>query len=162
IPYSSLMGEPAGPETILPSVGQLVLALTTSPDPRRVHGPQNTRYFIRPDGSWEYRVPLQIFPGAMRLKVAGFCSQWAAWVVEEDNESFRLHLNVPVPRSFWEHFRQPRKLEVTIAVDPWPAAATPGPRLTEARVALRYLNSDDRSQADRILATMAPQLFDSL
>jgi hypothetical protein len=158
IPYSSLLGEPAAPETVLPTVIQLVSSLVYPPDPRKVHGPQNTRYFVQPDGSWEYHCPLQLFPGAMKLKVAGFCEQWGAWAVEEEGESFRLHLPVPVPRSFWERFKEPRKLEIDVRVEPLVGTQT---RLTEARVRLRYL-SGEREQADRILATMGPHLFESL
>src|SRR5262249_50233897 len=112
IPFTSLMGETASPDVALPTVAQLVAALAYPPDPRKAPGPQTSRYFIRPDGSWEYRCPLQLYPGAMKLKVAGFCSQWDAWAVREEGESFTLQLNVPVPRSFWERFTKPRRLEV--------------------------------------------------
>lgn len=158
IPFASLMGEPAAPDTVLPPVSQLVAAVVLPPDPRKVHGPHNTRYAIQPDGSWEYRCPLQLFPGAMKLKVAGFCQQWGAWAVRESGESFTLQLNVPVPRTFWERFKQPRRLEVDVQVE---ALTGQQSRLTEARVGVRYL-SGERDQAERILATMAPQLFDSL
>jgi hypothetical protein len=148
IPYASLMGEPAAPDVVLPTVAQLIQSLTAPPDPRKVYGPQNTRYFIRDDGAWEYRCPVQMFPGAMKLKVAGFCGQWNARLVGEDGESFRVQLDVPVPR----------RIEVAVEVDRQTGAAS---RLTEARVRVRSLGCEG-AQAERILATMAPALFDSV
>jgi serine/threonine protein kinase len=160
IPYASLMGEPPPPDVLLPSVHDLVCALT-APDPRKVNGPQNTRYFIQSDGSWEYRCPLQVFPGALRIKVAGFAEQWSGRVVHQQGDSFRLHLELPVQRSFWDRFAQStpsRTLEMDVAVEPPADVQT---RRTEAKVRLRYLGGK-REQADRILAAMGPQLFDSL
>src|SRR5262249_47927423 len=134
-------------------------------DARKVQGPQNVRYFIQSDGTWEYRCPLQLFPGAMPLKVAGFCEQWNGRIVQQQDDRFRVQLDLPSPRGFWERFKQPRRLEVDIEV----ASLGSGPsRLTEARVQVRY-PSDGRDVAransdgaERILTTMAPQLFDSI
>jgi hypothetical protein len=94
----------------------------------------------------------------MPLKVAGFCQHWNGRVVHHDGSNFRLHLEVPVPRGFWERFRLPRQVEVDIELDELADAAC---RLTEAKVRIRYLKAD-RRQAERILATMAPQVFDSV
>src|SRR5262249_14783211 len=158
LPFASLFGEPPSPDPVLPPVSKLVAELALPPVRARSIVTQNSRYFVHPDGTWEYRIPLQLFPGAMKLKVAGFCQQWGAWAVREEGESFGLQLDVPVPRTFWEWFRRPRRLEVDVSVEPLSGAQV---RLTEARVSVRYPGSE-RDQADRILAAMAPSLFDSL
>src|SRR6516165_7879675 len=49
IPYASLLGEPAAPDTVLPAVSQLVAELTNPPDPRRIQGPRNF-FFQAEDG----------------------------------------------------------------------------------------------------------------
>ena len=158
IPYASLLGEPPPPDTVLPNTHQLVLALTKPSDPRKVHGPQNSRYFIQPDGTWLYRLPLALFPGAMQLKVEGFCQHWNGRIVRQEGDSFLLQLELPVPRGFWERFTQPRRLEVSIEVE---SLGTGPSRLTEAKVRLGY-EGDSRDNSDRVLATMAPQVFDSV
>jgi hypothetical protein len=38
----------------------------------------NMRYSILEDGSWASCCPVQSFPGAMALKIEGFCSWWSA------------------------------------------------------------------------------------
>ena len=95
IPYTSLLGEPAEPNTVLPAVSRLVAELTASVDPQAVRG-RNARYFVRPDGSWEYRCPLQLFPGAMELKLDGFREHWRARIAQQEGDSFWLHIDVEV------------------------------------------------------------------
>jgi hypothetical protein len=183
IPFASLLGEPPPPDVVLPTPQQLVTVLTTrsqesgvrsqestgrslrtpdpgllSPETRKVHGPQNSRYFIQSDGSWEYRCPMQLFPGAMQLKVAGFCQHWNGRVVRHTGDSYRVHVEMPAPRGFWERFKQPNQLEEDIEAESLVSGQT---RLTEARVRVRYL-AKGRDKSDRVLATMAPQLFDSI
>jgi serine/threonine protein kinase len=159
IPFATLMGEAVGPGTILPGVGSLVTALTTD-DPKAVKGPQGARYFVQPDGSWAYRCPVPLFPGAMQLKVEGFREHWRARVIHQEGDAYRLHISVEPARGFWDRGSQPPRppLEVEIEVDP---VIGPQTRITEATVRVRYPGRD-REQTDRILETMAPQVFDSV
>jgi hypothetical protein len=159
IPFASLLGEPAAPDIVLPVIGQLVRALTTPAGLREVAGPQNVRYDIRPDGTWEYRCPIRLFPGAIRLKVDGFRQQWGARVVAQDEDSFRFLINLPAARRFWERVvSPPRRLEVDLHVVPLAGLHT---WLTEAHVRVRPAGGAPDQMA-RITAELAPQLFDSL
>ncbi|MFQ3650947.1 MAG: protein kinase, partial [Gemmataceae bacterium] len=158
VPFASLMGEPTGPDAILPSISQLVAALAMPSDPRTELGPNNTRYIIHADGSWEYRCPLQLYPGAMELKVQGFCTWWGAKVKHQSGESYHLELDLPIPRSFWERWLPQKKLEVEILVGP---SNTNGKRLVEALVRLRYQDKDV-DQRNRVMAQMGPQVMESV
>jgi serine/threonine protein kinase len=158
IPYTSLLGEPAAPDTLLPSVNQIVLSLTTAAEPHRVQGLQNVRYTVLPGGVWEYRCPVQVFSGAMRLKVDGFRQQWGARLVREEEDRFLLQIDLQPSRHFWERSAvRPPRLELMLHIP------TPGPdrSMSEARVRLRPV-SGSPDQVARILAEMGPQLFDSI
>jgi hypothetical protein len=159
IPFASLMGEPPPPDTILPFVGELVGNLT-HPDPRSICGPQNARYFVQPDGSWEYSFPLQLFPGAMKLKVEGLRDHWRARLVHHDGDAYQFRIELDEARpTFWERTPKPgRKLELDVCVDP---PIGPQTRMTEATVRLRSLGEDGQEN-DRLLTTMAPKVFDSV
>ncbi|MGL4552282.1 MAG: protein kinase domain-containing protein [Gemmataceae bacterium] len=158
IPYSALMGEPAGPDAVLPPVSQLVLAVARPSDPRTVSGPQNVRYLVHPDGTWGYRCPLQLFPGAMGLKIEGFRAWWGARVTKQDGDCYTLEVDVPLPRTFWDAFKTPKRMEVTVFVEP---STNPGTRVAEALVQLRYPGADT-NQRDRVLAQMGPKVLDSM
>jgi serine/threonine protein kinase len=158
IPYASLLGEPAAPDTVLPAVSQLVAELTNPPDPRRIQGPRNARYFVKADGSWEYRCPLPLYPGAMPLKVELFRQHWQARLVQQEGNRYHLHIDVEAPRGFWERRTKPaRRLEVEVRADPLAESQT---RLTEAAVRVRC-TGNDREQTERILSAMAPKVFES-
>jgi serine/threonine protein kinase len=157
IPYSALMGEPAGPDAVMPPVGELVQSVARPAGPRQVTGPQNVRYQVHPDGTWEYRCPLQLFPGAMALKIEGFRSSCMARVIKQDGDSYTLEVEVPEPRSIWNAFKTPKRMEVTVFVEP---SSLQGTRQTEALVRLRYAVEPD--QRDRVLAHMAPKVLDRM
>jgi serine/threonine protein kinase len=157
IPYASLMGESSGPEVLLPAIPQLVTELVNA-ERETVEGPANCRYSVHPDSSWEYRCPIQLFPGAMSLKVEGLRTHWNASIASQDGDSYVLHIELETARiSFWSMKKlPPRKLEIGIAVEP----ATDHPsRLTEAVIAVRFLGESE--QSEKILANMAPKIFDS-
>src|SRR5262249_841409 len=160
IPLATLFGEPAGPDVVLPSVGALVTALTT-PHPRTVvDGSQNTRYLVREGGVWEHRCPFPLLPGALPLKVEGFREHWQGRVVRREQDSYLPQLGPQVARGFWERvLGQPRHLEVELRTAP---VTTPGSRLTEATVRVRVVGAADPQQRERIAATMAPLVFESL
>jgi serine/threonine protein kinase len=158
IPFTSLLGEPAAPGTVLPPVSQVVLSLTTAAEPRAIQGQGNVRCTVLPGGVWEYRCPVQVFPGAVRLKVDGFRQQWGARLVREEDDRFLFQIDLQPSRSFWERSRvQPPRLELLLHVP------SPGPeqRMSEARIRLRPV-SGSPDQVGGILAEMGPQLFDSI
>jgi serine/threonine protein kinase len=161
IPLGTLFGESTGPGVLLPSVATLVQALTPeAPDPRTVEGAQNSRYLVHADGPWEYRCPLKVLPGALRLKAEGFRQQWQARVARQDGESYLFHIDLPVARRLWERvLGQQKYLEVELRVAPVAPATH---RLTEAVVRVRVVGLAERDQAERALATLAPQVFDSM
>jgi serine/threonine protein kinase len=160
IPFASLMGEPAPPDTILPCIGEFVSSLTI-PDLRSICGPQNARYFVQRDGSWEYCFPLQLFPGAMKLKIEGLREHWRGRFLRHHGDAYRLQIDVDESRpNRWERTRKPlRHLIVDIRVDPPIGDET---RITEATVQVRCIGGEDRAHNDRILTTMAPKVFDSV
>lgn len=158
VPFTTLLGEPAGPNAILPGVSQLVSALALPTNPETVLGPNNSRYTVDGDGTWEYRCPLQLYPGAMELKVEGFQSWWGAQVTQQSGESYHLEIDLPIPRSFWERFLPQKKMEVQILVEPSHSA---GKRLTEALIRLRYPEKDP-DQRKRVMNLMGPKIMESL
>jgi hypothetical protein len=156
------MGEPAPPDTVLPCIGDFIASLT-NPDPRSICGPQNARYFVQPEGSWEYRFPLQLFPGAMKLKVDGLRAHWNGRLIRQQGDAYWLQFNLDEPRppsSFWD--RTPpkplRRLDVEITVNPPIGAET---RITEATVRVRAI-AEGRDQRERLLTTMASKVFESV
>jgi hypothetical protein len=149
------MGEPPGPDVVLPEAQQLVVGLIQQVGPP-IEGPQNVRYRILPDGTWEYRCPLQVFPGAMDLKVAGFVGYWHARVLYHDDDCYRLDFEVPGQRSFWDAFVTQPRIMVDIKVCPGPATRT-----TEAMVQVRF-KGRDADQTNRVLNHISPKVFDTI
>ncbi len=99
IPFPSLEGEPPPENILLPQLGQLVLHLAVPPvlstiAPRIILGPQNIRYVVQNDDVWECKCPVQLFTGALPLKVAGFQSEWKARVTHEKGNSFVFHIDL--------------------------------------------------------------------
>jgi serine/threonine protein kinase len=159
IPFASLLGEPPTPGTVLPPLAQLVQAVWCPSEPQTVAGPQNARYHLHPDGSWEHHCPVEAFPGTVPIKVEGFRAHWNARVTGREGDSFALQLDLQAPRRFWERAKgPPRRLQVELRVEPL------GPlrkRLTEAHVRIRAVSGPAEEMA-RVLAEMGPRLLDSL
>ena len=156
IPYASLMGESSGPEVLLPAIPQLVTELVNA-EQEAVAGPANCRYFVHADSSWEYRCPIQLFPGAMRLKVEGLAAHLRATVASQEGDSHVLHVPLEAPRfTFWGKKQEPNRLEIEIRVEP---ATGNQSRLTEAAVHVRFVGESD--QAQQILGAAAPRIFES-
>jgi serine/threonine protein kinase len=159
VPFTSLQGEPPPEGLVLPRVGQLLRELSTPPAHRSMPGPRNRRYKLHPDGTWEDSCPLQLLPGSLPIKVEGFRLHWKARVVQQEEDHFRLHLDLAPSERFWERaFGPARRLEVEVLVPSLPAA---GSRLTEARIYLRVV-SGEPVQMKGFLERMAPDLFESL
>jgi serine/threonine protein kinase len=159
IPFASLFGEPAAPEVVLPSARQIVAALTSPRDPREVRAARNIRYRAHPDGSCEYCCPIQLLPGPTRLKVDGFRQHWNARLVKEEQGTFVFQIDLQAPRRFWERvLSQPRRVTVELRFGKFDRHRA---RLTEARAFLRAV-SGDPEKMKRIVAELAPHIFDSL
>jgi hypothetical protein len=158
--FASLFGEPAAPDTVLPAVCQLVTALLGQPEaPREVVGGENARYHHLPDGAWEYRCPLHVFPGAMRLKVDGFRQHWHARLVEQQGESYLFHLDLQAPRRLWDRLcGRARRLAIELRLGP----AEGGRKgLSEALTRVWSLSGNGPEMASA-LDQLAPQIFESL
>ena len=102
IPFASLMGEPASPNTLLPSVNQVIHLLAPAAEPQTVQGAANVRYRVLPGGVWEYQCPVQLFPGMLRLKVDGFRQHWGARLVRDEEHRFLFHIDLEPSRHFWD------------------------------------------------------------
>jgi serine/threonine protein kinase len=159
IPFRSLLGEPATPGTVLPSVGQIVRALTATGTSQTVRGGTNVRYTIRPGGVWEYVFPTTAIPATIRLQVDGFRQHWNAQLVREEAGGLLLHLDLQLPRRFHERpTTRPPQLELQVHA---PSMQGLGHRVGEARVRLRLLGGDP-TLVNHVLPNLAPQLFDSI
>ena len=156
IPYASLMGESTGQDRMLPAIPQLVTELVNA-EQQAIQGPANSRYFIHPDHSWEYHCPIQLFPGAMQLKIEGLRAHWEASIASQKGESFVLHIELETARtSFWSKKQPARKLEIDIQVEELTGNQF---RLTEAIIYVRFIGESEKSQ--QILGNMAPKIFES-
>jgi hypothetical protein len=159
IPFATLLGEPAAPDTLLPSVSQVVLALTGTGQPPAVPGTPHPRYTVLPGGGWEYRYPVRLLPGAPGLAVDGFRRQWNARLVSEQEGRFLLHLDLQPPRHFWERWTsRPARLEMLVELSPRPG---PSSRQSEVRVCLRPVRGNP-AEVGRLLAEVGPHLFASI
>jgi serine/threonine protein kinase len=159
IPYRSLLGQPPAPGAELPSLSQIVLELTAVADPLTVHGAQNFRYVLHPGGAWEYRCPLRLIPGSLKLKIDGFRQQWHARTLSEGENAWVFRLDLQPPRRFWgPGAAPPPHLEVRLEAQPVPRPET---RLSEVVVRV-HPRGGEGDQASRLLAGLGPQLFESL
>jgi serine/threonine protein kinase len=159
IPFTSLLGEAPAPDTVLPTVGQVIMALTAKGEPKTIVGAPNVRYLVHPGGTWEYQCPVQLFTGGIRLKVDGFRQQWGARLVHETANVFTFHLDLNPPRRFRDRvFGPPPCVEIRLEVQPRRAADS---TLSEAKVRLQPLGGM-AGPAARLLPEIGPQLFDSI
>jgi hypothetical protein len=166
IPFSSLQGEPPPKNVVLPHINQLVLSLAVPnlglPNTRTIIGPQNVRYVVHHNHIWECKCPVQIFTGALPLKVEGFREEWHARTVQARDDSFAFQIDIHLP---------PRPSD-KLPVRPEPAhmvafelelqsSATSAKHLAEVRMRVRPV-SGDRERIGRALTELAPRLFDSM
>jgi serine/threonine protein kinase len=159
IPFQSLLGEPAPADTFLPSVAQIVQALTLVGDPHIVPAGTNVRYNVLPGGVWEYTFPASALPSTIRLKVDGFRQQWNARLVLEEAGRFLFHIDLEVSRRVCERpTTRPPRLELQLQA---PTQQSPGQRVAEARVRLRMI-SGDLTLAHRVLPELAREMFHSI
>jgi serine/threonine protein kinase len=161
LPFAHLLGESAVVDAALPTLRQLLAELAPeAAQPASLQGPPGLRYAVGPDGVWEHRCPVRLFPGALRLKLQGFHQQWGARVLHRDDTLYRCRIDLAAARRLWGLWtgRQPQ-LEVEIVVPP-PRRRADG-QLAEARLRIRSIGGSSDSVA-QVLAATGPRVFESL
>jgi serine/threonine protein kinase len=163
IPFASLKGEPPAENTVLPPLNQFVLNLAipkllSSAQLRTIRGSQNGRCTVLPNDMWESKCPVQIFTGALALKVEGFRTEWNARVVEQKNNGYLFHIDLPPLNSTDD----PDKNPVPVVAFQLDAQRPRLPRhVAEARMRV-YPAGGNRFHVARLLPDLAPRLFDSM
>jgi serine/threonine protein kinase len=164
IPFDSLQGETPEPDLVLPSVPEIVLNLSAphraaSTQSQVVRGPFNFRYTRLDNDVWEFKFPLQIFRGALPLKVEGFRAEWRARTVEQNDESVLFHLDIPTPpRSGEREPAVPSYVAIDLKVQTTPNSSK---YFAEAQVRVSP-SAGRRERLVELLPELAPRLFDSL
>ncbi|HWG46288.1 MAG TPA: protein kinase [Gemmataceae bacterium] len=164
IPFASLEGEPPPPNVVLPPLAQLVRDLATPPllvhgSPRTILGPLNIRYVVQQNDIWECKCPVQLFTGALALKIAGFQSEWQARIAYEKDNSFVFHIDLPsAARSGNRENALPPRIAFQLDVQSPSGSAK---HYAEARMRIRP-EAGDREHIARLLPEVAPRLFDSM
>jgi hypothetical protein len=115
------------------------------------------RYTVHPDGTWEYRCPARLFPGALPLKLEGFCREWGGRPLHAKAGSVRFRLPLPGGRLWLFRARQPRHLEVEFSS---PSSDAGQGRATEVRLLVRA-DGGHVPCAGGVLEELAPRLFAS-
>jgi serine/threonine protein kinase len=158
LPYTSLQGEPAPPDSVLPPVRQLVAALIAAAQgAMEVCGSGNFQYVIRPGPVLEHRCPVRSFTAGLRLKLDGFRRQWKAEIISKDEASFVCHIKAE--RTFWQRCVGGQAgLEVEVLV---PRCGQPDARLSEATIRIKPFGTTAAEDTDKLLAA-APVLLESL
>jgi serine/threonine protein kinase len=163
IPFASLQGEPSPKDITLPSLHQLVCSLAIpahlSPSPpRTIQGGQHTRCVLLGNDVWESKCPVQIFSGALELKVEGFRSEWQARLVEHKGNSFLLHIEPPPARP-----EDRDKNNVPLIAFELDVQTTQGSvkHFAEARMRVHPAGGN-RYYISRLLPSLAPRLFESM
>lgn len=164
IPFASLQGEPPDKDVVLPPLHQLVLNLAVPPhlpqtQSRIIHGPQNVRYVLVDNTIWEFKFPVQLFRGALALKIEGFRTEWRARVVEQSDDRVLFHIDMSSPSRLGE--REPissSRMAVELTVQMPSGSAK---YFAEARVRISLVGSE-RERLSRLLPDLVPQIFDSI
>ncbi|MFO0930562.1 MAG: protein kinase [Gemmataceae bacterium] len=152
-----LKGQPPSGAPLPPVVGLLrgLIASLRGPQQRKM---VSTSYFVHPDGSWEHRCPLQLFPGALQIRVDGFRAHWKAQVIYQSDTRFRLEIDVPGPRGLLARYlKAPPRIEVDIQIH----AGRGVSGVTEATVRVRP-PADDPARAVAMMTQMAPEILESV
>lgn len=120
-------------------------------------GTLDALYVVHDDGTWESRYQVQMFAGALELKLHGFCQQWHAHQHTESPTSALL--TIDLARGFWDVWkcRQPR-LEIHVDIL---APKGSDRRRSEAQVRLKSVGERGDGAA-RVLEEMGPQVLESL
>src|SRR5262249_55878848 len=101
LPLCSLLREPAPANLLVPPVSQVVAELAPAAVGLAPSSEPSLHYTIHPDGTWEYRCPVHLFPGALRLKVEAFCELGGGRMTQQPAASFCFSLPLGRKRSWW-------------------------------------------------------------
>jgi len=120
----------------------------------------SARYIVHPDGAWEYRFPVRIFAGLLKLKLEGFRQQWGARPAEESAGGFAYEIVSDQGKGgrFWERKPRPAGLNVRLRFRP---AEAPETNHREALVRVG-LFGDHGPGREALLHSAAPRIFRSL
>jgi len=181
IPFTSLLGKPPPPDTLMPQGGELVAQLfNTISGPSNVVVLENARYLVFPDGHWEYHFPIQMVTDLLRLKLEGFRQYWRADLIATGENALTLQIVTRTPpRSFWS-FRNggTAGIKIQIRLDPSPTSSPP-PRpavvdcswstpsgntssSTRQAIVQVLLFGDKEGSLSEMMRDMAPRLFQSI
>jgi hypothetical protein len=159
IPYLTLQGEPPPPILDLLPVSQIATELAgpagvSSALSASLGGP----YAIHPDGSWEFRCPARLYPGALRLKLEAFGQDWRSQAVHKGGESFHLQIPLGPETDGRGRAGKPQHLLVEVLAQPPQAADRP---IWEVRTLVRLADRKS-SQAAKFLGETSIKVFESL
>jgi hypothetical protein len=118
---------------------------------------ETVRYRLEPGQSLEHRCAVQLFAGAIDLRLEGFRQQWNAQTTEA--VPGRYCFAVSFPPDFWQRLTGQRLgLEIQIELV---AAQRVGSRRTEVSVTIRPFGCN-RVQATKLLAETGPAILESI
>lgn len=168
IPFSSLKGEPPSKDIVLPPLNQIVLnlgmpnllstALLSTTQLRGVRAAQIARCTLLANDVWESKCPVQIFTGALALKVEGFRTEWKARIAEEKTNSYLFHIDLPPLTKTDDPDKNPLPVVAFQLEVQSPGSAR---YVAEARMRV-YATAGNRFQIARLLPELAPRLFESM
>jgi hypothetical protein len=115
------------------------------------------RYRIEPGRSLEHRCSVQMFPGALPIKLEGFQQQWKAQGAQRQPGCFAF--TVTLRSGFWQHLTG-RRIGLEIEIECVPAKRG-GSRRHEVVVVVRPFGCS-QAQATQLLAETGPAIVDSV
>jgi len=155
--------DPAGqavPALALPSttLHQFIVELVAlAAGPTQLAASESVRYRLEPGRSLEHHCAVQLFPGAIALKLEGFRQQWHAQGTQTEPGHFCF--SVSFPPDFWQRLTGQRLgLEIEIQLVAGPRTSS---RRTEVAVVIRPFGCN-RAQATRLLEETGPAMLESI
>jgi serine/threonine protein kinase len=158
-PFACLMGKAPPSETVVPTTHQVAVELiATVVGLVNVCQADDTRYIVHSDGAWEYRLPIRMVAGLMRLKLEGFRHHWNAELASRAADAFVF--KIPTNNGKARFWSAPKPAGVELEVRLHPSDA---PDLHQREAVVRVgLFGDHGTLTDTILPSTAPRLFQSL
>jgi hypothetical protein len=150
-----LFGSPSRPSLTLPQFVRELVALAAGP--AQLTDADSIHYRLEPGQNLEHHCAVELFPGAIALKLEGFGHQWDAQRTVVEPERFRFEVDFPA--AFWQRLTGQRiGLGIDIQLRPSQRSSA---RLTEVSVVIRPFGCN-RTQANRLLAENGPVLLESV
>jgi hypothetical protein len=148
----------AAPSVPYTSLNQFITELVAlAAGPAQLKESHTIRYRLEPGKKLHHRCAVQMFPGAIALKLEGFRQQWRAQAALAEPGRFIFSVNTPP--SFWQRLTgQQVGLQITVELVP---AARGGSRRTEVDVLIRPFGCEG-AQAVQLLADMGLAVLESI